>query len=251
MRRLSLTFCCPMNSLSRCGRSESSTTDSSASTSGVVISARDIATHYRVFEKSQRVRRPRKLTEYTPKPQPFPSHARSQPLKLAHRRFERLALLAEGESDIRTAELRTAEEARAGNGRDADVSSQPPGELDVRPVTHRREVGKDVVGAFRHRELESGIGERAGEKVAALVVGQHEVVVVVRVEGEPHRGGGLQRCRCADGEEVVHLPDRVALRRGRYRPADPPPRAAPRLREARDRYRPLPHVGPGRDLVVV
>src|SRR5687767_5613108 len=41
MRKASLTFCCPMNSASRCGRRESSTTDSSAMTSGVVISARD------------------------------------------------------------------------------------------------------------------------------------------------------------------------------------------------------------------
>src|SRR5438270_4567631 len=45
MRRLSLTFCWPMNSANRCGRSESSTTDSSLRLSGVVISARDIASH--------------------------------------------------------------------------------------------------------------------------------------------------------------------------------------------------------------
>src|SRR4051812_3296328 len=44
-RRLSFTFCWPMNSSSRCGRSESSTTDSSERTSGVVISARDIGLH--------------------------------------------------------------------------------------------------------------------------------------------------------------------------------------------------------------
>jgi hypothetical protein len=40
MRRLSLTFGWPMNSASRCGRSDSSTALSSLRTSGVVISER-------------------------------------------------------------------------------------------------------------------------------------------------------------------------------------------------------------------
>ena len=58
-RRFSLTFCWPMNSSSRCGRSESSTTLSSARTSGVVISARDIGLNY----LGRRIR----VTEYSPK----------------------------------------------------------------------------------------------------------------------------------------------------------------------------------------
>src|SRR5690606_25151710 len=47
MRRLSFTRDCPMNSASRCGRRDSSTTDSSGSSSGVVISVRDMRETYR------------------------------------------------------------------------------------------------------------------------------------------------------------------------------------------------------------
>src|SRR6476619_5358303 len=51
-----------MNSASRCGRSDSSTTDSSAMTSGVVISARDIASHYLAGdERPMRVSAPQNI----------------------------------------------------------------------------------------------------------------------------------------------------------------------------------------------
>src|SRR6476646_1528868 len=78
MRRESFTFCCPMNSASRCGRSDSSTTDSSASTSGVVISVRVIVA-YRVGRReaegkahAARDRAPRSLVF----PRPLPLHSR-------------------------------------------------------------------------------------------------------------------------------------------------------------------------------
>src|SRR5215217_1903121 len=54
MRRLSLTLRWPMNSASRCGRSDSSTTLSSARTSGVVISVRDMTHATRVLGTSRR-----------------------------------------------------------------------------------------------------------------------------------------------------------------------------------------------------
>src|SRR5215213_29173 len=53
MRRLSLTLRWPMNSASRCGRSDSSTTLSSARTSGVVISVRDMTHATRVLGTSR------------------------------------------------------------------------------------------------------------------------------------------------------------------------------------------------------
>src|SRR4051812_45004415 len=54
MRRLSFTFCWPMNSASRCGRSDSSTGPSSASSSGVVTSRGDIVLRRRRSAQSNR-----------------------------------------------------------------------------------------------------------------------------------------------------------------------------------------------------
>src|ERR1035437_1582868 len=50
----SFTFACPMNSASAFGRSESSTTDSSLRTSGVVISARDIRANLALLQHGER-----------------------------------------------------------------------------------------------------------------------------------------------------------------------------------------------------
>src|ERR1019366_1092719 len=50
----SFTFACPMNSASALGRSESSTTDSSLRTSGVVISARDMRANLALLQHGER-----------------------------------------------------------------------------------------------------------------------------------------------------------------------------------------------------
>ena len=77
------------------------------------------------------------------------------------------------------------------------------------------------------------------------------MVVVVHVESEANRSRRLQRCRCADGQEVVHLADGAGFVRRRDRIAEPPASAAERLRKTGDRDRALAHAGKGRKQVVL
>src|SRR6185437_10207491 len=67
MRRLSLTLAWPMNAASRWGLSESSTTDSSARDSGVVISARVTVIPARKVERTRQDNRWISWLEQTPK----------------------------------------------------------------------------------------------------------------------------------------------------------------------------------------
>src|SRR6516164_9266789 len=103
MRSASLTFAWPMNSASRCGRSDSSTTVSSAIASGVVISAR-------VMDNRLDARPDRRQS-------------------LA-RFLERGELLAEGEAHDRLAAA-VVIERRARHRCDADLRRKPARELRV------------------------------------------------------------------------------------------------------------------------
>src|SRR6478672_9168128 len=112
-RRLSLTLFCPMNSASRCGLSDSSTTLSSERTSGVVISARDMAltTSAGGFVIPNIARNSAGGQGSSDRR----SH-RGQPVR---RPLQRLVLLAEGEADERLPERTIGVEARPRHRGDA------------------------------------------------------------------------------------------------------------------------------------
>src|SRR5215207_9272907 len=107
MRIDSLTFGCPMNSASRCGRSESSTTDSSERTSGVVISARVI---YQIYPEAGGKREVFRLSD-----------SRRKLREPLCRPLQCLLLFAERKPRHGLAELWIVIEARSGDCRDADI----------------------------------------------------------------------------------------------------------------------------------
>src|SRR5665647_3690801 len=77
------------------------------------------------------------------------------------------------------------------------------------------------------------------------------MIVVVGIEGHADGARLLQWRGRADGEKIVHLPDRHRLPFRRDCVAEPPSRAAEGLGEAGDRDRALRHPRPRRERVVL
>src|SRR6266511_4835910 len=125
---LSFTLGCPMNSASRCGRSDNSTTDSSLRISGVVISARVIA-----FECIPKIAR-----------KPVMSDLRRNRRQSFRRSFQRLRLLAESKACDRLTHCRLVVEARSRHSRHSHFLREPEGELQSAKITQLGEIGEDV-----------------------------------------------------------------------------------------------------------
>ena len=103
------------------------------------------------------------------------------------------ALVAQAEADVAAAELLVAEEAGAGDGRDADLADEVPGErLVVGLVADEGGVvGHDVVGPLRRLEVEADLQQGPAEPVAAGLVGGGEPLEVGEGQAIGDRAGLL------------------------------------------------------------
>ena len=105
------------------------------------------------------------------------------------------------------AQLRPREERRPRHRRDADLGDQPPREGHVVARAEARDVAEDVVGALGQARPKARQLERREQRVAPLPVAQGELAVVGGAQGQAGGHRLLQRCRRADGHEVMDLAD--------------------------------------------
>ena len=156
--------------------------------------------------------------------------------------------LAEGESGVAFAVGGARpEEAGTGDGGHADLPCHPFRERHVIVCGEGAEVGKEIVRPLRFGEREPRRAQWACEIIpTGAVRGGHPGVVLLGV-GIADGRCLLQRCRRADGEEIMNLADRAGPFGVRDRVSQSPARDAEGLREARDGDRPLPHARKGGD----
>src|SRR5205807_711212 len=93
-------------------------------------------------------------------------------------RVEGLVFLAEAEPDMGLAERLVVEEARAGDGGDAEVADEVPREGDVVAGAEGFDAGHDVVGAVGGLEVEADVDQGRAEAVAPRLVIGGELGVV-------------------------------------------------------------------------
>ena len=172
--------------------------------------------------------------------------ARSEPA--ARRLDQDVVGLAEDESHQATSSAPSRKKLEPGTGvtpisRESQTEKAVSESAGPEPAAREAgEVGEDVVGSLGRSAVESR-RQRAPSRAGRAGPDSRGEAVVERPVQSVQRDGDalLQRGRRADGEEIVHLADRVGESGRRHDPADPPAGDAEGLRGAADGDRALPH----------
>src|SRR6266852_1390958 len=131
---------------------------------------------------------------------------------------ESFFFFAESEADLRGAVPRVVVEAGAGDDRDADGFDEKFGEAHVFRISLESngigvreacDVRHDVIGAARLEDSETSAGQDFQQAFALGSVRSGELVVVALGKVKSTGAGLLERGRSTDGQEIVHLANRL------------------------------------------
>src|SRR5688500_8376803 len=106
--------------------------------------------------------------------------------------------------ETNVAMLQFAEEAGAGDPRDADLFDEPTAGVEIGREAEARNIDEHVISTFGVAERQTGLAKITEEQLALAGVFLEELRVVAVRQFESGDGGLLQRRGRADGEEIVH-----------------------------------------------